>query len=140
MTNKIQNRKLIYGDWRDEVIALNIPLNMPDSKYASPMCPKHGWLTMRKKKINIWECSQCHCRIELDEQIYRAWRKKNCNNLFSKVPPIHGSKCARYLHPENPKQMEGCQECMQSFGRCLVEMQIIVREKMEIKMNEKVLW
>jgi hypothetical protein len=128
MLNKIQNGQLIYGDWRDEVIALGVPLNMPESKYASPMCPKHGWITMRKKKINVWQCDICKCKIELDEQIYREWRKKNANNLYSAVPPLKGSHCLTYKQEYleeklkwKPKEMELCLECLQSFHRCLAE-------------------
>jgi len=122
---------IIYGDWRDDLIALNIPINMAESRYASPMCPKHGWLWMRKKKINVWQCVQCNCKIEIDEQEYRAWRKKNCNNLYSAVPPIKGSRCLTYKQSVleqksewKPKEMELCPRCLASFGRCLAENQI----------------
>jgi hypothetical protein len=125
MSNKIQDRELIYGDWRDDIIALGIPLHMPDSKYASPECPTHGWISMRKKKINIWKCDRCKCEIILDEKTYRDWRNKNANNKYSLVPPIKGSHCSTYITPQNPKNMEGCAECMQNFGRCLVEMSLV---------------
>ena len=111
----------IYGDWRDDIVALGISLHMAESKYASPMCLKHGWLHMRKKKINIWQCDICKCKIELDEQEYRAWRRKYANSLYSAAPPLKGSRCLTYKQPAKPKEMELCSRCLSSFGRCLVE-------------------
>jgi hypothetical protein len=112
---------VIYGDWRDDVVALGIPLHMAESKYASPMCATHGWLSMRKKKINVWQCDRCKCKIELDEKEYRAWRERYGNSLYSAAPPLKGSHCLTYSSPKTPMQMERCAECMRSFGRCLVE-------------------
>lgn len=112
---------LTYGDWRDDIVALGIPLHMAESKYASPMCPKHGWIRMRKKKINIWQCDDCGFKVILDETSYRIWRKTNANNLYSAVPPIQGSRCLTYIEPKSPRLMAECDICIKSFGRCLVE-------------------
>lgn len=91
-TRAMSKGEMKYGDWRDKLIAEGIPLSLEDSSYAAPMCPRHGWITMRKKKINVWKCSACDFEVSLDEQEYRAWRAKAVNAPQHKMPPIKTEK------------------------------------------------
>jgi len=65
-----------YGDWRDDVLESGITLCNEDSRFAEPACEKHGWLGMRKKKINVWQCNYCKFRVEIEEDVYRQWLKE----------------------------------------------------------------
>lgn len=64
----------LYGDWRDDIEPRL--LHMGDSQFASPMCPDHGWLGMRKKKVSVWKCMNCDYTVKVDEVVYREWRER----------------------------------------------------------------
>lgn len=65
-----------YGDWRDDALNLKMSLHHEDSRFALPVCPEHGFITIRKKKVHIWKCNKCDFEFEVDEEHYRNWRKK----------------------------------------------------------------
>ena len=69
-----------YGDWRDDIEPHL--LHLGNSRHASPMCPQHGWLGMRKKKISVWKCVECGYTVKIEEATYRKWRTRmNTNRL-----------------------------------------------------------
>jgi len=68
-----------YEDWRDDAIIFGVHLTLENSRFASPVCPYHGSLSIRKKKINIWKCNKCDFKYKVDEQYYRKWLRKMIN-------------------------------------------------------------
>jgi len=74
MGTDFKERTSPYGDWRDDIEPHL--LHLGNSQFASPMCPEHGWIGMRKKKISVWACNMCEYTVKINEPIYREWRNK----------------------------------------------------------------